>query len=55
MVIRPKLPWYTNILRELNAKRRKLETRMLLIPEDKMACRNTRDEYRRLLNDTQTK
>ena len=56
-VIRPKLPWYTNILRELKAKRRKLERRMLLtgLPEDKMAYRNTRDEYTRLLSDTKTK
>ena len=53
----PKLRWYTNILRELKAKHRKLERTMLLtgFPEDKMACRNTRDEYRRLVNDTKTK
>ena len=56
-VMRPKLPWYTNILRELKAKGRKLERRMLLtgLPEDKTACRNTRDEYTRLLSDTKTK
>ena len=56
-VIRPKLPWYTNILRELKAKRRKLERRMLLtgLPEDKTVYRNTRDEYTRLQSDTKTK
>ena len=54
---RPKLPWYTNILRELKAKSRKLERTMLLtgLPEDKTACSNTRDEYRRLVNDAKKK
>ena len=57
MVIQPKLPWYTNILRQRKAKRLKLERKVLLTgpPEDKMTYRNTPDEYTRLLSDTNTK
>ena len=56
-VIRPKLPWYTDTLIELKAKRRKLEGRMLLtgLQEDKMTYRSTRDEYTRVLNDNKSK
>jgi len=54
VVVRPKLPWYTKSLRELKVKRRKLERRMLLtgLHKDKLAYRNTRDEYTKLLSDT---
>ena len=54
VVVRPKLPWYTNSLRQLKVKRRKLERRMLFtgLHEDKLAYRNARDEYTKLLSDT---
>ncbi|KAK2551964.1 hypothetical protein P5673_026960 [Acropora cervicornis] len=56
-VIRPKLPWYTDTLKELKAKGRKLERRMLLtgLQEDQMTHRSTRDEYTRVLNDNKSK
>ena len=52
VVVRPKLPWYTNSLRELKVKRRRLERKMLFtgLHEDKLAYRNTRDEYTKLLS-----
>lgn len=54
VVVRPKLPWYTNSLRELKVKRRRLERKMLLtgLHEDKLAYCNTRDEYTKLLIET---
>ena len=53
-VIRPRLPWYTDTLRELKAK---LERRMLLtgLQEDKMTHHGTRDEYTRVLNENKSK
>ena len=54
VVVRPKLPWYTNSLRELKIKRRRLERKMLFtgLHEDKLAYHNTCDEYTKLLSET---
>lgn len=49
VVVRLKLPWYTNSLRELKFKRRRLERKMLFTGLHELAYRNKRDEYTKLL------
>ena len=54
MVIRPKIPWFSDNLKKLKRKRRKLERKMLRTRHscDKEAYRTVRDEYTSLLNES---
>lgn len=53
MVVRSKVPWFNSDLKQLKAKRRKLERTMLKsgLQCDKDAYRNIRDDYSARLND----
>jgi hypothetical protein len=53
MVVRPRVPWFSNTLRQLKAKRRKKERKILKtgLPVDREAYYAVRDNYSTLLND----
>ena len=53
MVVRPKIPWFSDDLKKLKCKRRKLEQKMLRTRSacDMEAYRTVLDEYSSLLNE----